>query len=391
MISFLTSSAITVFLFLAMAAYLIRGKYFDGTLFPKVLIAFASIIVIQGMLALAARIVRVRRGSSCPPAGMAKRGKSFDGSLSEALEILNKKGFSRDGENRQEMAVYLEKGMRKGLLFEIVAYGALLVTLVLGLLNYGFSIRGFFTVSTGGEWANLQKNVQMLQKGFVADTSALDYEIKGTGLTSATTKAPSSITLLARDRNGKETASPRLKIGDTYDLGRVRMLYRGDGYLVFPLVMKGQHDFLPHPLYLYHKEGAKNGVYRAKLEMSEPGTRGEMEFVPSARLFTVKVEKDGRAVYDGNFALESEGRPSEGREGDFRVSVMSLGHFGKFEIMRHTYRNQIFAGLVTLLAALLARVLSRPQQVWLWAEGDSCYYYTRNRSVSKALARGKRP
>jgi hypothetical protein len=377
MINFLSSSLLTVILFLFMAAYLVQGKIVGWGFSPKGMIGLASLLMIQGGWAIIYRILILSGKVSGPACCIRKEKEELSsGTLDESSGLLHDNGFLKvmldDG------SLCFTKGLRRSYVLELVAYCALVFALLSGLMNYGFGISGYVNISPGGEPIDLNKTG--LERGFLAGHSEVPLEIKATELTYAADDKPSVVFVDIADKKDGNMTSYRLETGESISIDRLRFRYLGDSRLAYISVMKKRHDYLASPLELRISADNPGGLYTGPLIMNEPGAKGEGEFDPETRLFKIKVYKNEELEFDSEVLYgDTE------RQGDLAVTIGALSHYGRIEITRYGYRKQVIGGMSVFIVFLLARLIFRPVQVCLWAEGDITFFYTRSRSLRKML------
>ena len=376
--SFLTTAGI----FAIMAAYLLRGKYFVGGLDPKVMLAFACLLIIQGGVVLVARARLLSRTAPVSaPARIYSQGVPFPGPVIDATQLLVVSGlrplYEQDGGN----SICYGKGVRLALMFEVVAYTGLLIALVSGTVNFGLGIRGYVMVAPSTAWVELESNIQMVQQGFMVDRTALPSKVKITELSNGKVGKRPQIRFEIAGGGDKTAGIHTLASGDALDVGKIRLRFIGDTYMVFSYMTKKGLDFQSEPVYLHRQAKGGSSEYRGTLKLNQPGATGVMTYDPASSRFRVLLYDKGRLVLDRAVA-----QGEVGRQGEYAVQITGLGHFGRIDIMRHSYRNQIFAGLIIMAGAVVVRLFCRPLRVWLWSEDGKTLFYTRNRRLRKLLA-----
>jgi len=370
---FLSSSLLTAVLAIGMACYLLQGKYLSGDLSPGIMVAFAVALLLQSLLALFPRVRRLYNNRNAAMAFPAKGVIPLRGTVADVISLLRRRGYTEITVAGEQSSSCLVKGERRAAALECGVYFGLLFTLAYGVVNYGFGVTGFVDVTSGSEWLDLRTNLQVVQKGFLVPKSGVDYSLRGEQLKSALGKARPEITLHVVDSAGKQTVHPGVKAGTSFDVGNFRFYFRGDNYLAFLSVMQGNNDFLAAPLHLQARKGPRGVIYAGRLDLAHAGATGAGEYDPAAKTFSFMLDKKGTRLFDGRFPYGEEGR-----QGDVRIVVTALGHYGRFDVTRHYYRNQIFAGMIIMVAALLLRVVLMPGRVWIWEKDGKQYCYTRN-------------
>jgi hypothetical protein len=375
MINFLSSSLLTVILFLFMAAYLVQGKIIGWGFSPKGMIGLASLLMLQGGWAIIYRLLILSRKVSGPACCIRKeKGELLKGTPEKLKGSLRDKGFRQM--KLIDDSLCFTKGLRRSYVLELVAYGALVFALLSGLMNYGFGMSGYVNVSPGGEPIDLNKTG--LERGFLAGHSEVPLEIKAMELTYAADYKPSVVFIDIADKKDGNMTSYRLETGESISVERLRFRYMGDAYLAYISVMKKRHDYLASPLELRISADNARGLYTGPLIMNQPGAKGEGEFDPETRLFKIKVYKDEELEFDREVLYgDTE------RQGDLAVTIGALSHYGRIEITRYGYRNLVIVGMIVFMVFLLARFIFRPVHVCLWTEGDKTFFYTCSRSIRK--------
>ena len=370
----------TAGIFIFMAAYLLHGKYFGGSLDPRVMLAFACLLIMQGGGALVLRVYLLS-GRAQAPVKKSSKGMLYPGHLSDAIGILAGNGLRcLNGGNNGNPACY---GRRVGLslMLEILAYAGLLFALVSGTINFGLGIRGYVMAAPGAVWVDLKGNTVMVQQGFMADRTYLASKIKVLDLKNGAGGHASQIGFEVAGRVGEKTGTYTLNSGDAVDIGKIRLRFLGDTYMVFSYVTKKDLDFQSEPVYLHRQKDGRGSDYRGELKLHQPGATGAMTYDPATSRFRVLINEKGRQGLD---RVMAQGEVA--RQGEYAVQVTGLGHFGRIDIMRHNYRNQIFAGLFIMAAALVARLFSRPLRVWLWTVDGQVFFCTKSRKLHTLLA-----
>lgn len=368
-----------------MAFYLVKGKFGGGVLRPEGMLIFASILIIQTVWALSYRLMRVARMTDTP-VGFNKRNKKylFPGDCDRMLNLLNGEGFiaSRDATNCTVGCHSLSKGYRRALILETLSYSILLSVLVLGIINYGTNISGFVSIAAGGEWVDVGRNLQRIQKGFLVDRSDISLKIRGKKLLFGTADKPSEITFDLLHNGGDTPERITMHPGDELSRGKFRMLYKGDIYRAFISVRKGEQDLLPAPLKLFKQADTDDPMlYHGNLYFVTPGAAGQGWFDPETREFRVKIYLNNELGFDRSFAYGDQAT-----EGDFLVGVTALAHHGRIYIWGVYYKNILFAGLILLFLCVVVRAVFNPQKILIWTEGDRTFFYTRNRRLKKKLS-----
>ncbi|RII25646.1 MAG: hypothetical protein CXR31_13840 [Geobacter sp.] len=369
----------TAAIFVLMAVYLIRGKYFGGELDPRVMLVFAGLLILQCVSVLGVRLRQLKYFEDLhPPRKAFENRTAFPGQPAEAMSILAGAGFTTLNGVPETSPVCYDKRVKSALCIELVAYGALLFTLVCGTLNFGLGIRGYLMAAPGIVWMDMASNLQKVQQGFLADNSALAIKMKVNDLKNADSGNMAQISFDIANGAGKGPNTCTLKRGDAIDIGKLRLRFLGDTYMVFSYVTKNGLDFQSEPVYLH--PDAKRREYVTALKMNQPGTTGEIVYDPESTGFKAMIYENGKLGFDQTF---KQGEVA--KQGKYAVQVTGLGHFGRIDVMRHNYRNQIFAGLFILAGALVVRLFCRPLMVWLWLEDDRTMFYTRDRRLRKLL------
>lgn len=375
----LVSPYLTAVLFVLMAAYLIQGKYFGGQLDPRLMLAFAGLLVFQSIFVFIVKLRRLKRpGGDYLPSMASEYGVPFPGQSVQVMKILADAGFAPlPGDSHTSYLCY-GKRVRETLFIELVACCALLLTLICGTLNFGLGIRGYLMAAPGPNWIEMASNLQKLQQGFMADNSALAVKIRVKTLTNADYEKKGEISFAIADEAGNNKGSHTLKFGEAVDSGKLRLRYVGDTYMVFSYVTRNGLDFQSEPVYL--RPDGKRRVYLAALKVNQPGVTGEIIYQPESTGFRLLLRENGKPGFNGRL------RQGEVVRGDgYAVQITGLGHFGRIDVMRHNYRNLIFTGLIMLAAALLVRLFCRPLRIWLWSENGSTVFYTKSRWLHRTL------
>src|SRR6266702_4553898 len=122
----LFSPLFTIILFIVMASYLIRGKFFGGPLRPETMMLFAGVILLHGGGALCQRLFLLLRHVT-PPCRqkVARAGYPSSCDMHRGVEILRRRGFKVVSGEFDEGAC-LVKGGRRAVFLEIASYGGLL-------------------------------------------------------------------------------------------------------------------------------------------------------------------------------------------------------------------------------------------------------------------------
>ncbi len=364
-----------------MAGYLTQGKLLGWSLRPEVMVGLASVLILQSGCAIIYRLLMLSGRASELPALKAEKSKLFRGALEEVSDLLKDRGLLRTAQ-RKDGAIFFTKGLKNSQVLEIIAYCGLVFALLSGTMNYGFGISGHVDISTGNRFIDL--GTVSLNRAFLVRQSEPRLKVRASELQYATPSEPSTVVLEVADKDSANMTSYRLETGDSVSMGRFKMQYTGDTYIAFILVMKKKHDYRPVPIKLGLKSGHTGKTYTGMLVLREPGAKGEGEFDPASKTFRVKVYKNEELEFDGEFPYGESAQ-----EGGFVVRVNALMHYGRFEIYRYGYRNQVIGGMGTFIIFLLARMIFRPFRVWVWSEGGRILFYTRNRAIKKLLLKGK--
>jgi hypothetical protein len=360
-----------------MAAYLVQGKIIGWGFSPKGMIGLASILMFQGGWAIIYRLLVLSGKVAGPSCCIRKeKGELLSGTLEESSGMLHNKSFLKV--KPDDGSLCFTKGLRRSYVLELMAYGALVFALLSGLMNYGFGISGYVNISPGGEPIDLNKTG--LERGFLAGPSELSLNVSASELKYAVSGKPSVVFFNISDDQSGHASSYRLETGESISVERLRFRYLGDSWLAYISVMKKRHDYLTSPLELRISADNPEGIYTGPLIMNEPGAKGEGEFDPETRLFKIKVFKKEELEFDSE-VLYGDAE----RQGDLAVTIGALSHYGRIEITRYGYRNQVIGGMSVFIVFLLARLMFRPVHVTLWTEGDKTFFYTCSRSLRKTL------
>ena len=235
---------------------------------------------------------------------------------------------------------------QRSVILELIKLLGLLVALALGLANYLLGFQGYLEIIPGSEQMQLGPNLQLVEKGAfsrpkqyavtVGSGAFVDRERKLRLLVSAGGRA----TELVLDK-GK----PRSHAG-------LRLVYQGDGYLVALAVQRGIHDYLAAPLLLRQKGGSQ--LYRAPLDVTEPGASGEVTIDPTTGILAAVVKRNGVTEFSGPIRLGEAMT-----QGDMRLQVTATSHFGRVLVQHRNYRTETLVALGICILAGLARLATR--------------------------------
>jgi hypothetical protein len=378
----LNSFLFTIGILAGMAVYLVCGKYYGGSLDPRAMLSFAGLLAVQGGVAMAGRMRLLLAGEPVAvPVWMESQGVKFHGQLADAAKLLAVLGvLPLKAQNPGNLLCY-GKMVRLSVMAEVVAYAGLLLALVCGGINYGLGMRGYAMVSPSTAWVELESNIQMVQEGFMADKAALDYRMKITDLRHEAGGKGAQVRFEMAGREGAKARSYVLSRGDSVDMGKIRLRFIGDTYMVFSYATKGDLDYQVEPIYLHRQETGSEILYCGALKMNQPGGSGEMTYDPETGRFRIMFHDRGRIALDRTVA-----QGEVARQGEYAAQVTGLGHFARIDIWRHSNRNQIFAGLIIMAGAFAMRLFCRPLKVWLWTADGGTFFFTRNRRLRKLLA-----
>jgi hypothetical protein len=263
-------------------------------------------------------------------------------------------------------------------ILEMLAYCALVVALLSGILNYGFGISGYIEVVPGIKPVDISR--YSLARGLFVGPSQPDMKIRVSELNPATIEKPSVLYLEVTNRKDRHMNSHRLETGENVRISRLKMMYLGDYYEAIVTVMKKKHDYRAVPVKLTFKQTNTGNKYTGTLYMWESGAEGEGEYEASSGLFRIKIYKEGELEFNGELPFA---KPV--KQGDFTVTVPAVRHAGKIKVTRYGYRNQVIGGIGAFVLFLVLRIIFRPLLVYLWSEGNRVYFYTRSRSIKRLL------
>ncbi len=363
-----------------MALYLVQGKFLGGSLYSPVLVSLACLLAVQSIWAMTFRFL-VLKGKNPPSQFSSKKikGELFSGIQKKASQLLIDNGFQQSGQrNDKANQTYFRKRIKSPLVFEILAYSALIFILFTGIMNYGLGIGGQIKITPGGEMIDM--GVVYLDKGFLAEQFSPFFMIRASSLTDTTSYDPSTIVLEVLDKKSWKLTSHRISTGESITVNRLRMEYIGDAYTTFISIYKGIHDYRPVPIRFESRTDISGNIYKAPIFIREPGTRGEGALDIVSKKLSIKVYRDEDLEFDGEL-LSGE----KTSQGEMKVQFTSLMHYGIIDISRYGYRNYILSGIAALIFFLILRIFIRPEMVCLWSKGDNVFFYTRNRSVRALL------
>jgi hypothetical protein len=368
----------TLVMFVLMAAYLVSGKYFGCGLDPRIMLTLAGLLILQSAVVCAGRWRYLKQFESLqlPDGTRGQRGE-FPGESATATKILTDAGFTPLNGGNGAPVCY-GKRVRLAVALEMIACGGLLFTLICGVINFGMGIRGFLMVGPGTAWVEMSGNLQKVQQGFLVDKSVLAMKMKISELKNATERDRAQIRFEAV--SGGNSVNYLLKRGDSTDIGKLKLRFLGDTYMVFSYVTRNGLDLQAEPIYL-HPDGQRG--YVSPLKLHQPGTSGELIYVPETDTFRILLNNGGV------LGLDQQLKQGEvAKQGGYEVQITGVGHFGRIDVWRHNYRNLIFADLVALILACVSRLICRPMTVWLWSENGRTLFHTRSRSSARLLTDG---
>jgi hypothetical protein len=117
---------------------------------------------------------------------------------------------------------------------------------------------------------------------------------------------------------------------------------------------------------LWKKEGDYN--YYGAFGTPEAGD-GELFFDSTRNMFRIVLNKDGKKIIDTEYAFQSY---REKTEGDFTLKFGGIGRWSEIHVVRQRHMTLIWFGGIVALFGLLARIVFRPQRVWLEETADGC-------------------
>ena len=368
----LLSAKLTILLFISMAAYLVQGKFFEGSLSPQIMVSLAIVLILQSFAALFYRAVYLFHGLPLQP----KRHKKMQLGMSveEAYLLLGRMGFSESKIRGDQIICYTKRGALQNI-FEMLIYVSMIFMLISGLLNYSLGISGQIDVSPGSEFIDLSK--VPLNRGFLASSNEPAFKIRMVSIDRSAEAEFSKGIFEVIEKDNKFSYS--INKGESFNIGRYRFFYLGDFYIAFISIMKKQHDYMPSPL-LLKKEKASDNIYKGDIFIAEPGASGKGEFDPQKNIFRIKAYKDGKQEFDTLFHY---GETAE--KGDYTVRVPALSHSGKVEISRYGYRSYVIAGSITFGVFLALRLFFRRKMVWIWTENGTPFFFTKHRALRPLL------
>lgn len=235
-------------------------------------------------------------------------------------------------------------GVQRTIIFEAIAYAGIIYMLISGLLNYGFGISGRVELSPGAEWSRIEE--LKLKRGFLSEGRISGLKIRAESLENAAGERPSEVSVEFEGKDGGKYFFKEISPGGLFEAGPLMIKYIGDAYMAFVSVYKEDLDLLPGPLVLYEEGG---GIYVGGMAFGHPEIDGEGKYDPSAGLFSIRLI--------GNDAVDFNFRYGEGAsEGDYRVRVNALAHYGRFDVWSPGLRGHVIFGIVLFLAGLSARL-----------------------------------
>jgi hypothetical protein len=384
MLRFLSSGLLTFFLILINIGYLVQFRLFGIITSPEGMIYLSIVLILQCILALCYRILLLS-GKVQEQYKPSKRweDQKIKGTAEEAYRFLEGGGFAKS-EYREEAdttVALFSKRLKGSRIIETAIYGALVFTLLAGLLNHAFGIRGYVEFGATGGWTDLEK--ADLKRGILARIMPTKIKIRLTEKKSAGPDMPSSIVFEASEGDdGENTERYWLKPGDSARFGMLRIQYMGDYYLAFPTVYRKRHDYRAVAQKLKLTDEAQ-GIYSGDLRLREFETKGTIEYEPAEKRFRIRIYRDEELEAETVFI-----HPDEGKDGDFTIRVPSLGHLSVLRISRYNYRMQVLAGMAVCVLFFLTRMIFiRPLRVWLSSEKGKPRFYANQRRVKKALLR----
>jgi hypothetical protein len=353
----------TVLLFILLAAYLLLGKKNVIPLESRGMLALAALLMLQSACAVLFLIGTARRGFAIATGHLAGKSAIGAGSAAECRALLQANGFRTITTSSPGGVARFEKNGKISTWSEMIAHGGLLLALTGGFLNYGFGLTGSIVLGKSIAWTKGAGNFRIGERGIFVRDRYLDTEFMIRDLVPAGETVPSSVNLAWRDPAGRSGSVNTLKRGETFRAGELHLLYAGDLFLVFPTVMDGNFDFLAAASELRPTSG---GRYEGRLDLAGKDAKGVMQYDPSRKLFRAIITgKDQTVLFDRQFRFNEWGA-----QGDFRAIVASMGHFSRFEIVRHSYRPLVLLGAMIAVAGLMVRMMFQRRVVIISESGE---------------------
>jgi hypothetical protein len=151
-----------------MAGYIAQFRYLHWSDKPVVVIGIASFLILQCVFAVIYRVFLITQKVAEPYTQIKEKHThcSGRGGFRETSQFLEGQGFVSVEEQKKDRGGYLlmAKGLKRSRFIEVIAYCAIVLSLISGILNYGFRLRGNIEVATVGSLKDLD-SVQ-LEKGF---------------------------------------------------------------------------------------------------------------------------------------------------------------------------------------------------------------------------------
>ena len=130
---------------------------------------------------------------------------------------------------------------------------------------------------------------------------------------------------------------------------------------------------------LWKKEGNYNyyGIFA-----TPEGGEGELFYDSDSNIFRVVLTRDGRKVIDTEYAFQMY---REKTEGDFILKFAGVGRWSELHVVHQRNITLILVGGIIAALGLLARLVFRPQRVWLEDTSDGCRVWASGRDAKSRM------
>ena len=227
---------------------------------------------------------------------------------------------------------------------ELVMLLGLTIALGLGMANYLLGFQGVLEIIPGGEKMRLGPNLQVIEQGALSRPRDYQLTVGNSGFEGG------GRALRLEVGAGEASAALLLEQVRPQTWGGLKLVYQGDGYLVALMVQRGNHDYLAAPVVLRPQAGSR--IYRAALDLTEPGASGEVTLDPATGAFVAKVTRNGVTEFTGQL------RQGEvATQGEMRLQITAGSHFGRILVQHRNYRTETLLALAVFAAAGLGRLL----------------------------------